>query len=169
MGDEQKRAQAQASFDVLSARKRAEEALTGGEDTALRLIRGMATPEKRDRALDAYTQMTRDRKSPLYNPNARTYSQIQSAWKKEEEETRAREEGVRAAARNAAQVTDAYRRMKADDDAYRAKESAVTAATGAPLTAGGALGMLGRIGEIQDDGARADTLGAFLSLSLIHI
>ena len=163
MGDEQKRTQAQASFDVLSARKRAEEALTGGEDTALRLIHNMATPEKRDRALDAYTQMTRDRKSPLYNPNARTYSQIQSAWKKEEEETRAREEGVRAAARNAAQVTDAYRRMKADDDAYRAKESAVTAATGAPLTAGGALGMLGRIGEIQDDGARADTLGAFLS------
>ena len=76
MGDEQKRTPAQASFDVLSARKRAEEALTGGEDTALRLIHNMATPEKRDRALDAYTQMTRDRKSPLYNPNARTYSQI---------------------------------------------------------------------------------------------
>ncbi|WP_102412437.1 hypothetical protein [Beduinella massiliensis] len=66
-------------------RRRAEtqEKLRAGGDSAMQVLHGISDPEKRSRALELYTNATRDKQSSLYNPNQTlTYKQGLSALEK---------------------------------------------------------------------------------------
>ena len=150
ISDEETRVQAQAILD----RQSAAQTMRAGGGEALSLIRSMQTPEKRDAALRMYTDMTHDRSSELYDPEAMSYSEIKKSWEEVEEASRERRKAWDE------KLSENDEAIKASSDAfagYAASRRAIREATGIDTRVGAQDGQKTRLQTLSGIAAMTDT------------
>ena len=150
ISDEETRVQAQAILD----RQSAAQTMRAGGGEALSLIRSMQTPEKRDAALRMYTDMTHDRGSELYDPEAMSYSEIKKSWEEVEEASRERRKAWDE------KLSENDEAIKASSDAfagYAASRRAIREATGIDTRVGAQDGQKTRLQTLSGIAAMTDT------------
>ena len=158
ISDEETRVQAQAILD----RQSAAQTMRAGGGEALSLIRSMQTPEKRDAALRMYTDMTHDRSSELYDPEAMSYSEIKKSWEEEEKASRPKQSEEQR------RKVEEIKKQAREYSFFASSRNAIIDTLGVETTAGKANGIstklqaLSGIAAMTDQEMQTRTMEAYL-------